>query len=244
MDERNLNTFGSAPLDEVYVDSRNISIFLRQVFSFMTLALVISGALAWVFGTNDALFSMLRDPMGGPTTLGYVVMFAPLGLIFLMGGMVEKMNSAMLTLAFIGFSAIMGISFSYIFVIYSLGSIVNVFFITGGVFAVMAIAGYTTKTDLSKLGSILFIGLIGIVIASVVNIYMQNGMMSLIVSCLGVVIFTGLTAWDMQRLKQLGAYVDNGSEGATKMAIMGALSLYLNFINLFLILLRFFGSRD
>jgi len=245
MENREFGQLDQGMFEDAVIDTQAVTVFLRQVFTYMALALAVSGVLAWVFGTNEALFSMLRNPLsGGPTMLGYVVMFAPLGMIFLIGGMVNKMSSSTLIMTFIAFSAIMGISFSYIFVIYSLGSIINVFFLTGGVFALMAVAGYTTSTDLTKLGSILIIGLIGIVIASVVNVFLGNGMLDHIISILGIVIFTGLIAYEMQQLKRLGASVINGTESATKMAIMGALNLYLSFINLFLILLRFFGSRD
>lgn len=227
------------------VDQSAVRTFLANVFSFMTMALVISGVLAWWFGTDlTKLQYLINFETGGHTALGWVVMFAPLGLVFLMGGMVERMSATMLTITFIAFSAIMGISFSYIFLIYSLGSIINVFFITAGVFSIMAIAGYTTKTDLTKLGSILFIGLIGIIIASVVNIWLGSSTMDFVVTILGVIIFTGLTAYDMQRLKRIGQTAINGTEATTKMALMGALSLYLDFINLFLMLLRLFGSRD
>ena len=170
-------------------------------------------------------------------------MFAPLGLVFLMGGMVNKMSSTMLLATFLIFSMIMGISLSYIFLIYSVGSIVNVFFITAAVFGVMAVAGYTTKTDLTKLGSILMIGLIGIIIASVVNMFLGSSTMDYIISIIGVVVFTGLTAYDVQKLKRMGEQVATGTETAQKMALMGALSLYLDFINLFLMLLRLFGGR-
>jgi FtsH-binding integral membrane protein len=227
------------------IDQSSVRTFLANVFSFMTMALIISGVMAWWFGTDLGKLSYLINfETGSHTVLGWVVMFAPLGLVFLMGGMVEKMSASMLTIVFIAFSAIMGISFSYIFIVYSIGSIINVFFITAGVFSVMAIAGYTTKTDLTKLGSILFIGLIGIIIASVVNIWLGSSTMDFVISILGVVIFTGLTAYDMQRLKRIGQTAINGTEGTTKMALMGALSLYLDFINLFLMLLRLFGSRD
>jgi uncharacterized protein len=228
----------------------DVRIFLSKVFSYMATALVISGVMAWWFGSNEELSSYLRhtDPhtgaFAGNTILGYVVMFAPLALVFFMAGMVEKMSSTALLATFLAFSMIMGISFSYIFLIYPIGSIVNVFFISSAVFCTMAVAGYTTKTDLTKLGSILFIGLIGIIIASVVNMFMGSSTMDHVISIIGVVIFTGLTAYDMQRLKRMGEQVAIGTETANKMILMGALSLYLDFINLFLMLLRLFGRRD
>jgi len=229
----------------IYGPETSVRTFLSHVFAYMATALVISGALAWLFGTNTELFSMLRNPVtGSPTILGWVVMFAPLGLVFLMGGMVEKMSGTVLLAVFILYSALTGMSLSYIFYVYNLASVGKVFFMSAGVFGLMAVAGYTTKTDLTKLGSILFIGLIGIVVASLINMFMGSERFDYIISILGVVIFTGLTAYDMQRLKRLGDVVATGTEAAQKMALMGALSLYLDFINLFLMLLRLFGRRD
>jgi len=229
----------------IYGPATSVRTFLSHVFAYMATALVISGALAWLFGTNTELFSMLRSPeTGSPTIMGWVVMFAPLGLVFLMGGMVEKMSGTVLLGVFILYSALTGMSLSYIFWIYELASVGKVFFMSAGVFGLMAVAGYTTKTDLTKLGSILFIGLIGIIIASLVNMFLGSSTMDYVISILGVVIFTGLTAYDMQRLKRLGDVVATGTEAAQKMALMGALSLYLDFINLFLMLLRLFGRRD
>lgn len=229
----------------IYGPATSVRTFLSHVFAYMATALVISGALAWLFGTNTELFSMLRSPeTGSPTIMGWVVMFAPLGLVFLMGGMVEKMSGTVLLGVFILYSALTGMSLSYIFYVYNLASVGKVFFMSAGVFGLMAVAGYTTKTDLTKLGSILFIGLIGIVVASLINMFMGSSTMDYVISILGVVIFTGLTAYDMQRLKRLGDVVATGTEAAQKMALMGALSLYLDFINLFLMLLRLFGRRD
>lgn len=223
----------------------SVRTFLAQVFSYMALALVVSGVMAWWFGSDMSKLSYLINfETGSHTILGWVVMFAPLGLVFLMGGLVEKMSGTALLITFIAFATIMGISLSYIFLIYSIGAITNVFFITAGVFGIMAVAGYTTKTDLTKLGSILFIGLIGIVLASVVNMFLKSDTMSYVVSIISVVVFTGLTAYDVQKLKRMGEVVASGTEAAQKMALMGALSLYLDFINLFLALLRLFGRRD
>jgi FtsH-binding integral membrane protein len=223
----------------------SVRTFLAQVFSYMALALVVSGVMAWWFGTDMSKLSYLINfETGSHTILGWVVMFAPLGLVFLMGGLVEKMSGTALLMTFIAFATIMGISLSYIFLIYAIGSITNVFFITAGVFGIMAVAGYTTRTDLTKLGSILMIGLIGIVLASLVNMFLKSDTMSYVVSIISVVVFTGLTAYDVQKLKRMGEVVASGTEAAQKMALMGALSLYLDFINLFLSLLRLFGRRD
>lgn len=223
----------------------SVRTFLAQVFSYMALALVVSGVMAWWFGNDTSkLAYLINFETGSNTILGWVVMFAPLGLVFLMGGLVEKMSGTALLATFIAFATIMGISLSYIFLIYSIGAITNVFFITAGVFGIMAVAGYTTKTDLTKLGSILLIGLIGIVLASLVNLFLKSDTMSYVVSIISVVVFTGLTAYDVQKLKRMGEVVASGTEAAQKMALMGALSLYLDFINLFLALLRLFGRRD
>ncbi len=200
--------------------------------------------MAWWFGNDTSkLQYLINFETGSNTILGWVVMFAPLGLVFVMAGMVNKMSSTLLLATFLVFSTVMGISLSYIFLIYSTASIANVFFISAAVFGVMAVAGYTTKTDLTKLGSILMIGLIGIIIASVVNMFLKSDTMGYIVSIIGVLIFTGLTAYDVQKLKRMGEQVAAGTETAQKMALMGALTLYLDFINLFLMLLRLFGGR-
>jgi len=222
----------------------SVRTFLANVFSYMTMALVISGVMAWWFGNDMTKMQYLINvETGSNTILGWVVMFAPLGLVLVMSGLVNKMSSTLLLATFLVFACVMGISLSYIFLIYSMTSIANVFFISAAVFGVMAVAGYTTKTDLTKLGSILMIGLVGIVIASLVNIFLKSDTMGYIVSIIGVVVFTGLTAYDVQKLKRMGEQVATGTETAQKMALMGALTLYLDFINLFLMLLRLFGGR-
>jgi uncharacterized protein len=225
--------------------SANIRTFLASVFTYMAAALIISGVMAWWFGSDmDKLQYLINFETGGHTILGWVVMLAPLGLVFAMGGLVEKLSGAALLALFLAFATIMGISLSFIFIAYTMSSITNVFFMTAMVFGLMAVAGYTTKTDLTKLGSILMIGLIGIIIASVINMFLGSSTMDYVISIIGVVVFTGLTAYDVQKLKRMGETVENGTEGAQKMALMGALSLYLDFINLFLMLLRLFGRRD
>lgn len=226
-------------------DATTTRAFLSRVFTYMSLALVLSGTAAWLFGTNEALFSYLFNPATGKqTVLGWVVLLAPLGLVFVMGGLMQRLSATAMLGVFVLYSVLTGISISYIFLVYTMASIASIFFITAAVFATMAIAGYTTKTDLSKMGSILFIGLIGIVIAGVVNMFMRSDTMGYVISMLAVVIFTGLTAYDMQRLKGIAAEVVPGTDTMQKLALMGALSLYLNFLNLFLALLRLFGRRD
>lgn len=217
--------------------------FLANVFTYMSAALTITGIVAFWFGTDLALLSLLFSAEGGMNFFGYFVLFAPLGLVLIMSSRFQKFSSVTLVALFIAFSILMGMSMASIFLIYTGGSIFTTFFITAGTFSVMAILGYTTKTDLTKFGSILMMGVIGLIIAMVVNMFMKSEMMEYIISGIGVLIFTGLTAYDVQKLKRIGSGVEYGTDEANKLAIMGALNLYLDFINLFLFLLRFMGNR-
>lgn len=229
--------------DGVYAnDDAATKSFVSNVFAYMALALAISGALAYLFGTTD-LVSSLVD-LSGMTTLGWVVMFAPFAFILAMNFGFNKMSFTTLLAVFLGYAAVMGISLSFIFLVYDLGIITKVFFITAGLFGAMAFIGYTTKTDLTKFGGILMMAVIGIVIASVVNMFMKSSQMDYIISCVGVLVFTGLTAYDVQKIKRIGAGVEFGTAEASKLALMGALSLYLDFVNLFMFLLRVFARRD
>jgi FtsH-binding integral membrane protein len=217
--------------------------FLANVFTYMSAALAITGIVAYWFGSDDSLISLMYSAEGGMNFFGYFVLFAPLGLVLLMSSRFQKLSSVALVILFILFSVLMGMSMSSIFIIYTGSSIFTTFFITAGTFSVMAILGYTTKTDLTKFGSILMMGLIGLVIAMVVNLFMKSEMVGYIISGIGVLIFTGLTAYDVQKLKRIGSGVEYGTDETNKLAIMGALNLYLDFINLFLFLLRFTGNR-
>jgi FtsH-binding integral membrane protein len=240
--ENNWKTEQTAGSNQTIILANN---FVPKVMSLMTVGLIVSGILAYLFGTSEELFYMLINPeTGSRKALGWVVMLAPLGMVLLLGSGLRRFSASTMTLLFIVFSALMGMSISYIFVAYSLGSITSTFFISATMFGVMALVGYTTKTDLSKLGSLLFMGLIGIIIASIINYFLGSATFDYIISFIGVLIFTGLTAYDMQKVKQIGMQLDSESEEGKKAAIMGALSLYLDFINLFLFLLRFFGNRD
>lgn len=238
--------FRSTNIDSIQsatvVNERTI---LRSAFAWMALAMVLTTLASLLFAFVPQLTSMLLEPTEfgfKPTILAYVVMFAPLIFVFAMSLGINKMSLPVLIGTFVAYSLINGISFSFIFFIYEIGSIFKVFLSTTALFAVMAIAGYATKTDLSKLGSILMIGLIGIVIASLINLFMHSAKMDYIISILGVIIFTGLTAYDVQKIKNMGSEYQ-GDVMSKKMGIMGALTLYLDFINLFLFLLRLFGGR-
>lgn len=214
--------------------------FLAQVFSWMTIGLLLTAFVAW-YSASSGMYQQL---VGSGGLMSWVIILAPFAFIIAMNVGLQKYSATTLTMLFLAFSATMGISLGSVFLMYPIGSITQVFVITAGTFGVMALAGYTTSMDLSKFGSLLFMALIGIIIASIVNWFMQSGMMDFIISLVGVLIFTGLVAYDTQRLKRIGAGVEYGSAGATKLAILGAVSLYLNFINLFLFLLRLLGGRD
>ncbi len=218
--------------------------FLANVFLWMFVALGLSAFCAYYFANDPALFAMLRDPLtGGNTGLGTAVMFAPFAFILVISFGFNRLSYGVLLLLFIAFAAVMGTSLSYILLAYQVGSVLGVFITTSLLFAVMAIAGYTTHQDLTKFGSLMMMGLVGIIIASLVNMFMHSSGLDMIISYVGVAVFVGLTAYDVQKLKRIGAGLEYGDATANKMAIMGALTLYLDFVNLFLMLLRVFGRR-
>ena len=195
--------------------------------------------------TNDAGSIVGLTSVGNAiymSGLKWLVMLAPLGIVFYMSFGINKMSSAKAQTVFWIFAALMGLSLSWILLVYTGASVARVFFITSATFGAMSIYGYTTKRDLTKLGSFLMMGLIGIIIASIVNIFMKSSMMYFVISILGVLIFVGLTAYDTQKIKNMYAASDTG-ELMGKKAVMGALTLYLDFINLFIMLLRLFGQR-
>ncbi len=212
--------------------------YMRSVYHTMGIGLILTGLSAYTVANIPALFNLIFH-----TPLVYVVSFAPLLFIFL--GFTPKRIATMplsqLTTMFSIFSILMGMSLASIFFMYSGASIARVFFITSATFAATSLYGYTTKRDLTGVGSFLFMGLVGIIIASVVNIFMHSSMVQFVVSVLGVVIFTGLTAWETQNLKV--TYRAGATEANARMAVSGALSLYLNFINLFMMLLQLMGNR-
>jgi len=221
--------------------------FMANVFTYMFVALGVSALFAYLFSTNAQLFAYLVDQVTGrPSTLGWVVMFAPLGFVLLMSFGYQRLSAPVMLVLFIAYSAINGISFSFILLAYTAGSVLGCFLSAAAMFGIMAVMGYTTNKDLTSFGRLMMMGLIGIIVASLINLFLHSGTMDYIISFIGVMVFTGLTAYDVQKLKHIG----EGSEyqGAPaveikKRSIMGALTLYLDFINLFLFLLRLFGSR-
>lgn len=231
-------------------EAAQIDVGLRQhmlrVYNYMASGLALTGILAYVVATVPALqqlfFVVKANGAVGPSLLGWVAIIAPIGLVFFLSARIEQMKASTAQTVFWVYAGLMGVSLSSVFLVYTGASVTRVFFITGATFAAMSLWGYTTKKDLTGFGSFLFMGLIGLLIASVVNIFMASSMMSFIISVAGVLIFTGLTAYDTQKIKEMYWDADS-SEMAGKKAIMGALALYLDFINLFMMLLRLMGDR-
>jgi FtsH-binding integral membrane protein len=218
--------------------------FIANVFMWMFVALGISAFFAYLFATDINLLSKLVDlSTGRRTGLGTIVMFAPLAFVMLMSFGLNKISAPVLTVLFIVFAALMGTSLSFILLVYTASSVLGVFITASVVFGIMAVAGYTTTQDLTNFGSLMIMLLLGMIVASVVNIFIASPGLSKAVSYIGVAVFVGLTAYDVQKLKRIGAGLEYGLADTKKMAIMGALSLYMDFINLFLSLLRIFGSR-
>jgi FtsH-binding integral membrane protein len=223
--------------------------YMLRVYNYMGIGLVVTGLVAYFTYTQS--FIEQNGHIVGLTGLGtalfgsplqWIVMLAPLAFVLVLSFGITKLSAATTQLLFWAFSAVMGLSLASIFAVYTGGSIAKVFFITAATFGAMSLYGYTTKRDLSGIGSFLFMGLIGVVIASLVNLFLHSSGLSFAISIIGVLVFVGLTAWDTQRIKE--SYdAGYGHEVLAKGAVMGALSLYLNFINLFLMLLNLFGGR-
>jgi uncharacterized protein len=220
--------------------------FMSQVFLWMTFAMFVTAVTAYLFAGSDELIgSLINFQTGKMTMLGWIVTLGPIGFVLLMSFGFQKLSPVIMALLFISFAVLMGMSLSFILRVYTAASVYKTFAIAGGMFGIMAVLGYTTKTDLTRFGSIMMMGLIGIMIAMLVNYFLQSATMDYIISVIGVLVFTGLTAYDVQKLKRIGAGMvqDTPDANTRKLSIMGALTLYLDFINLFLFLLRFMGDR-
>ncbi len=213
----------------------------QRVYNMMAIGLVLTGTLAYAVASTPALLQFFY----GNTLLYWAVILSPLGIVFfgLNPMKVQRMKVGTVAGLYLALTALFGISLSSIFLMYTTESIARVFFITAGMFSATSIYGYTTKKDLSAMGQLMFMGLIGIIIASLVNFFMRSTAMEFAISVIGVIVFTGLTAWSTQNIKE-SYNPSHGHDSNMKMAIMGALSLYLNFINLFMMLLRLFGNRN
>lgn len=213
---------------------------MRKVYVWMSMALAITALTAFGVASSPALLTAIFSSK----LIFFGLIIAELALVIWLSARVDKLSLTTATMMFILYSVLNGAMLSSIFVIYAPMVIAKTFLITAGTFAAMAFVGYTTKTDLSKMGSILLMALIGLIIASVVNIFLKSSGMDLVISYIGVIVFVGLTAWDSQKIRQLLMQAEDGSEMYQKVALMGSLTLYLDFINLFLYLLRIFGRSD
>ena len=226
--------------------------YMLRVYNWMSSGLVLTGIVAYGIANSaliDLFYPLVQAPNGmmvhQPTILAWIAMFAPLAFVMVLSFGVQRLSATAVQAIFWCYAAAMGASLTNIFLIYTGASVVRVFFITAGTFAAMSIWGYATRTDLTKMGSFLIMGLFGIILASLVNMFLGSAGMQFVISVLGVLIFTGLTAYDTQRIKATylqAAYAD-GPQEATKRSVFDALSLYLNFINLFMFLLQFMGDR-
>ena len=220
---------------------------MNKVYGTMSIGMLLTFAVAWAVGTSPQLLAVFRDPATlQPNILGWIVMFAPLIMVFAFGAMINKLSAAAAQLFFFAFAAVMGLSLSWIFVAFTGFSIAQVFLVTSIAFAGLSLWGYTTKKDISGWGSFLIMGVIGLIVASIINIFLGSPAIMFAISILGVLIFAGLTAYDTQNIKNTYlAHAHQGdSEWLGKAAIMGALNLYLDFINMFMLLLQLMGNRE
>jgi len=210
--------------------------YMLRIYNYMASGLALTGIVAYVFAQSGLYIALARTP------LIWLVMLAPLGLVMWLSFGINRMQAATAQALFWVYAALMGVSLASVFLVFTGESVARVFFITAGTFGAMSLYGYTTQRDLSQWGSFLFMGLIGIIIASVVNIFLASSALQFAISVIGVIVFVGLTAYDTQQIKEM--YFENDdAQTAGKKAIMGALRLYLDFINLFMMLLQLFGSR-
>ena len=247
MDYKELNFQGisaekqlNQPAERQWDVSAAFPVLMRKVYVWMTLALVITGFTAYGVATSPGILQAIYTNQ----ILFWGMIIAESALVIGVSAAINRLSLTMATLMFILYSVINGALLSYIFLAYTASSIATVFFITAGTFGAMAFIGYTTKTDLTKMGKIVMMALIGLVIATIVNLFIKSSGFTMILSYIGVLVFVGLTAYDAQKIKQMLLQAPDAGEGAQKMALLGALSLYLDFINLFIYLLRIFGKRE
>jgi uncharacterized protein len=232
-----LTQMGRAGADAVQID-QGLRSYMLGIYNMMALGVALTGVIAMYIGSNEALLMTIFN-----SPLKWVAMFAPLGVVLLMSFGINKLSAGTAQALYWVYAALMGVSISFIFAVYTGSSIAKTFFITAATFGALSLYGYTTKKSLSGWGTFLFMGLIGLIIASVVNIFLKSDAMSFVISAAGVLIFAGLTAYDTQKLKEMYFEGDN-ADTMSKKITMGALTLYMDFINLFMYLLRFLGNRE
>ncbi|WP_417723825.1 Bax inhibitor-1 family protein [Salipiger sp.] len=244
---RTIRTAGSVSGARAGQIDAGLRAHMNKVYGTMSVGMLLTFLVAWAVGSNDQLLGIFRDPMTlQPNILGWIVMFAPLIMVFAFSAALNRISAAAAQLFFYGFAAVMGLSLSWIFVAFTGFSIAQVFLVTSIAFAGLSLWGYTTKKDISGWGTFLIMGVIGILVASIVNIFLGSPAIAFAISILGVLIFAGLTAYDTQNIKN--TYLQHAAHGDSewlgKAAIMGALQLYLDFINMFMFLLQLFGNRE
>ena len=228
-------TVRSAAGPQIGIDA-GLRDYMLRIYNYMASGLALTGIVAYVAAASGFYVSIAHSP------LFFLIILAPLGLVFWLSYGIGRMQASTAQALFWLYAGLMGLSLGGVFLVYTGASIARVFFISAGTFAAMSLYGYTTQRDLAQFGSFLFMGLIGIIIASLVNMFIGSTALQFAISVIGVIVFTGLTAWDTQQIKEM--YVENyGGEAATKTAVMGALRLYLDFINLFMMLLQLLGTR-
>ncbi|MFM5914079.1 MAG: Bax inhibitor-1 family protein [Chakrabartia godavariana] len=236
-------TVGAAPAVDVGARGAAVDAGLRSymlsVYNYMSSGVLLTGIVALLFASSGAA----QNIMFGPGILKWVIILSPLAFVMVMNFGLNRLSTAALQACFWGFATVMGLSMSTIFLVYTGASIAQTFFATAAAFAGLSLWGYTTKKDLSGFGTFLIMGVVGLLVASIINIFLQSGTMNLVISFVGVLLFAGLTAYDTQRIKSMYAYVA-GTDMVGKTVIMGALSLYLDFVNMFQFLLSFMGNRD
>lgn len=246
---KDLNFFTESHNDTIdarVIDQNIAKTFMSNVFAYMFGGLLLTGVIAYWFANSSLMADYVIDPNTREvmSPLYWVAMFGPLALVLGMSLGFNKLSSPAMILLFITYAALNGVAFSTIFVNFNLNAIYKAFFSAALVFGTMSVVGYTTKTDLSKMGNILRIGLFALIGAMIINIFINSGPLDYLISAIGVIIFTGLTAYDVQKLKRIGAGVDMQDASTKKLVTFGALTLYLDFVNLFLFLLSLFSSRD
>lgn len=257
LDRSRTSGYQTTTARDAHLIDEGLRSYMLSVYNYMAIGLAITG----LFALGIFMFATTNDPSAAAARLGnntmltqfgvtfftsplkWVIIFAPLAMVFFLSARVNKMSVSGAQIAFWAFAALMGLSLSSVFLVYTHGSIARVFFISAASFGALSLWGYTTKKDISGWGSFLFMGLIGIIIASIVNIFLGSDMLRFVVSVIGVLVFAGLTAYDTQQIKEM-YFSGDGALAQGRKAIMGALRLYLDFINLFMMLLSLFGSRE
>jgi FtsH-binding integral membrane protein len=236
---------GTAGVRTAEIDA-GLRAHMNKVYGLMSVGMLLTAGVAWSVGTTDFLIALLRTPEGGITILGWIAMFLPLVMVFAFSAMINRLSVAAAQLCFYSFAAAMGLSLAWIFQVFTGISIAQTFLVTAIAFAGLSLWGYTTKKDLSGWGTFLIMGVIGLIVASIINLFLQSPAIMFAVSILGLLIFAGLTAYDTQSIKN--EYIEHAVQAdqawLDKSAIMGALRLYLDFINMFVFLLQFMGGRE